>query len=97
MKHRDTEAIHRAEGVDPLARPLTTPIYQTSTFLFENTAELEAFQAGMSKKDIYSRYGNPTVRATEQKIAAIEGGEEALLVSSGMAAISTALFGLQGR
>ncbi|MBP8273941.1 MAG: aminotransferase class I/II-fold pyridoxal phosphate-dependent enzyme [Acidobacteria bacterium] len=94
MKHRDTEAIHRAEGVDPLARPLTTPIYQTSTFLFENTAELEAFQAGTSKKDIYSRYGNPTVRATEQKIAAIEGGEDALLVSSGMAAISTALFGL---
>jgi cystathionine beta-lyase/cystathionine gamma-synthase len=94
MKHRDTEAIHRAEGVDPASTPLLTPIYQTSTFLFADTAELEAFQAGTSKKDIYSRYGNPTVRATEQKIAALEGAEDALLVSSGMAAISTALFGL---
>jgi cystathionine beta-lyase/cystathionine gamma-synthase len=94
MKHRDTEAIHRAEGADQAATPLVTPIYQTSTFLFANTAELEAYQAGKSAKDIYSRYGNPTIRATEQKIAALERAEAALLLSSGMAAISTALFGL---
>lgn len=93
-KHRDTEAIHRAEGVDPSSTPLVTPIYQTTTFLFENTAELEAFQAGTSPKDIYSRYSNPSIRATEAKIAAMERAEAALLVSSGMAAISTALFGL---
>ena len=94
MKHRDTEAIHRAEGADPVATPLVTPIYQTTTFLFENTAELEAYQAGKSTKDIYSRYGNPTIKSTEQKIAALDRGDAALLVSSGMAAISTALFGL---
>lgn len=94
MKHRDTEAVHRAEGADPLATPLVTPIYQTSTFLFANTAELEAYQAGTLAKDIYSRYGNPTITATEQKIAALERAEAALLVSSGMAAVSTALFGL---
>lgn len=93
-KHRDTEAIHRAEGADPIATPLVTPIYQTSTFLFANTAELEAYQAGKSTKDIYSRYGNPSIRAAEQKIAAVEGAEAALLVSSGMAAVSTALLGL---
>ena len=93
-KHRDTEAIHRAEGADLSATPLVTPIYQTSTFLFANTAELEAYQAGKSGKDIYSRYGNPTIRAAEAKIAAVEGAEAALLVSSGMAAVSTALFGL---
>ena len=93
-KHRDTEAIHRAEGADRSATPLVTPIYQTSTFLFANTAELEAYQAGKSEKDIYSRYGNPTIRAAEAKIAAVEGAEAALLVSSGMAAVSTALFGL---
>lgn len=93
-KHRDTEAIHRAEGADLHATPLVTPIYQTSTFLFADTAELEAYQAGRSTKDIYSRYGNPTIRATEQKIAALERAEAALLVSSGMAAVSTALFGV---
>jgi len=93
-KHRDTEAIHRAEGADPIATPLVTPIYQTSTFLFDNTKELEDYQAGKSAKDIYSRYGNPTIRAAEQKIAAVEGAEAAMLLSSGMAAISTALFGL---
>lgn len=94
MKHRDTEAIHRAEGADIASRPLVTPIYQTSTFLFDSTAELEAYQAGRSTKDIYSRYNNPTVRATEAKIAALEHAEAALLVPSGMAAISTALLGL---
>lgn len=94
MKHKETEAIHLGEGADPAATPLTTPIYETSTFLFENTAELESFQAGTSNKFLYSRYGNPTVRAVEQKIAALEGAEAAMLLSSGMAAVSTALFGL---
>ena len=94
MKHKETEAIHRGEGADPIAAPLTTPIYETSTFLFESTAELEAFQAGTSPKFLYSRYGNPTIRAVEAKIAALEGAEAAMLLSSGMAAVSTALFGL---
>jgi cystathionine beta-lyase/cystathionine gamma-synthase len=94
MTHKDTEAIHRGEGADPSAAPLTTPIYETSTFLFENTADLEAFQAGTSSKYLYSRYGNPTIRAVEEKIAALEGAEAAILLSSGMAAVSTALFGL---
>lgn len=94
MKHKETEAIHRGEGADPSATPLTTPIYETSTFLFANTAELEDFQAGTSAKDIYTRYGNPTIRAVEQKIAALEGAEAAMLLSSGMAAVSTTLFGL---
>jgi cystathionine beta-lyase/cystathionine gamma-synthase len=94
MKHKETEAIHRGEGADPAATPLTTPLYETSTFLFNDTAELESYQAGTSRKDIYTRYGNPTIRATEQKIAALEGAEAANLVASGMAAVSTALFGL---
>ena len=85
-KHRDTQAIHLGEGADPHATPLVTPIYQTSTFLFDDTAEVEAYQAGRSPKHIYSRYGNPTVRATEAKVAALEGGTAALAVASGHAA-----------
>src|SRR4029434_6905937 len=74
--------------------PLTTPIYATSTYLFANAAELEAYQQGKGNKYIYSRYANPTVQAAEEKLAALEGGERAIVTSSGMAATSTALFGL---
>jgi cystathionine beta-lyase/cystathionine gamma-synthase len=93
--HRpDTDVIHAGEGAVPSATPLTTPIYATSTFTFPSAADLEAYQAGTSDRYIYSRYANPTVQAVEAKIAASERGEAALVVSSGMAATSTALFGL---
>lgn len=95
MKHHPTtDVIHAGEGAHPEAAPLTVPIYATTTFLFENAAELEAYQAGKSGKYIYSRYANPTVQAAEQKLAALEGADEALVTSSGMAAAATALFGL---
>jgi cystathionine beta-lyase/cystathionine gamma-synthase len=92
--HPDTLAVHVAEGVDPEATPLTRPIYSSSTFVFASAAELEAFQQGASAKYIYSRDANPSVQAVEEKLAALEGGEAALITSSGMAAASTALFGL---
>ncbi len=90
----DTEVLHRGEGATEGATPLNTPIYATSTFVFENAAELEAFQQGKSNKFLYTRYANPTVRAVEEKLAVLEGAEAALVTSSGMAATSTALFGL---
>jgi cystathionine beta-lyase/cystathionine gamma-synthase len=93
-KHPSTDAIHAGEGARADATPLTTPIYATSTFVFENAAELGAYQQGRNDKYIYSRYANPTVQAVEQKLAVLEGGGAALVTSSGMAAIATALFGL---
>jgi cystathionine beta-lyase/cystathionine gamma-synthase len=90
----DTELIHAGEGAAPAAMPVTTPIYATSTFEFGSAAELEAYQQGRSDKYIYSRYANPTVQAVETKLAAVEGGEAAMVLGSGMAATSTALFGL---
>lgn len=92
--HPDTDVIHRGEGARPDATPLTTPIYATSTFLFASAAELEAYQQGKGNKYIYSRYANPSVQAVEEKLAALEGGECAIVTSSGMAASATALFGL---
>ena len=68
---------------------VTKPIYQTSTFAFKNTAELVKFQKGDPNKYLYTRYGNPTLKAVEEKVAALEGGEAGLVVSSGMAAVST--------
>jgi cystathionine beta-lyase/cystathionine gamma-synthase len=90
----DTDVIHRGEGARSDAFPVTTPIYATSTFLFASAAELEKYQAGKGQKYIYSRYANPTVQAVEEKLAALEGGDHAIVTSSGMAATSTALFGL---
>lgn len=93
-RHPETELIHAGEGAPASATPVTTPIYSSSTFAFASAAELEAYQAGRSSSYIYSRYANPTVQAVEAKLAAVEGGEAALVLSSGMAATSTALFGL---
>jgi cystathionine beta-lyase/cystathionine gamma-synthase len=92
--HPDTELIHAGEGSAVSATPLTTPIYSSTTFEFCSAAELEAYQRGGSASYIYSRYANPTVQAVEAKLAAAEAGEAALVLSSGMAATSTALFGL---
>ena len=92
MKHKPaTDAIHLGEGVDPDARPLTLPIYETTTFVFEKAADLLAYQHGKNDQFIYSRYSNPTVLGVEKKLAAVEGAEAAILLSSGMAAVSTAV------
>ncbi|HMF12049.1 MAG TPA: aminotransferase class I/II-fold pyridoxal phosphate-dependent enzyme [Gemmataceae bacterium] len=73
--------------------PLTTPIYETTTFVFENAAEVVAYNEGRSKKYLYSRYENPTVVSVEQKLAALDRAEAALVFSSGMAATATILAG----
>lgn len=89
-----TELIHRAEGVSHDAEPLTTPIYETTTFVFESAAEVREYNEGKSGKFLYSRYANPTVLAVERKIAVLEGAESALVLSSGQAATATALMAL---
>ena len=90
-----TKLIHAGDGVDTGATPsLTTPIYETSTFVFDSVADVEKYQQGKLNGYLYSRYENPTVVAAEQKLAAVDGAETSLLFSSGMAAISTALFTL---
>jgi cystathionine beta-lyase/cystathionine gamma-synthase len=90
-----TKLIHAGEGVDTGATPsLTTPIYETSTFVFDSVADVIKYQEGKLNGYLYSRYENPTVVAVEQKLAAVDGAESSLLFSSGMAAISTALITL---
>jgi cystathionine beta-lyase/cystathionine gamma-synthase len=90
-----TKLIHAGEGVDTGKTPsLTTPIYETSTFVFDSVADVEKYQQGKLNGYLYSRYENPTVVAVEQKLAAVDGAETSLLFSSGMAAIATALITL---
>lgn len=93
MKGFSTTLIHRGEGA-AAATPLTTPIYETSTFVFESADAIRRYNDGGSGQYLYSRYENPTVVAVEQKLAAVDGAEQALVFGSGMAAISTVLLTL---
>ncbi len=89
-----TRLIHVADGINEDAAPLTTPIYETTTFVFENAQEVRDYNEGRSAKFLYSRYANPTVLAVEEKIATLEGADSALVFSSGQAATTTALLAL---
>ncbi|HHY36303.1 MAG TPA: methionine gamma-lyase [Firmicutes bacterium] len=89
-----TRAVHAGQGPCPVTGALSTPIYQTSTFVFQNVDQGAARFAGEEEGYIYTRLGNPTVAAFEEKIAVLEGGEAGLAFSSGMAAISAVLFAL---
>lgn len=89
-----TELVQRAEGVLRHSEPLTTPIYETTTFVFDSAEQVRDYNEGRSPKYLYSRYGNPTVAAVEQKIAKLERADTAMLLSSGQAATTTALLGL---
>jgi methionine-gamma-lyase len=89
-----TTAIHGGEPPrHGVGAPVGTPICRTSTFTFSSTAEMKLWAEGKSKAYIYTRYGNPTLAVAEGKIAALEGGEAAVVTASGMAAISSALLG----
>jgi cystathionine beta-lyase/cystathionine gamma-synthase len=70
---------------------LTTPIYETTTFVFDSAAAVEQYNTGKSSLYLYSRYENPTIVATEEKLAAADGAEAALAFGSGMAATTHAL------
>jgi len=91
MRGRATELIHAGEGDRGVAVPLTTPIYETTTFVFDSADEVVAFNEGRSAKYLYSRYSNPTVVSVERKLAALEQAESALTFSSGMGATATIL------
>jgi cystathionine gamma-synthase len=89
-----TRAVHSGERDHQDTDAVTTPIYQTSTFWFENSAELRAVQEGRVERDEYGRYGNPTWRAVERKLCQLEGAESAVLFASGMCAATTLFFAL---
>jgi methionine-gamma-lyase len=77
------------------ARPVSTPIYQTATYSFEDPEVLaEIIRRGKEAGFVYTRWHNPTRAALEDVLAGLEGGEGAVSFSSGMAAISTALLTL---
>ena len=84
--HLDTLAV-RAGIVRTLEGEHSEPIFTTSSYVFDSAADAAARFAGESPGNVYSRYTNPTVRTFEQRIAALEGAEQAVATASGMAAI----------
>jgi len=86
-----TKAVHEAEPFDEQTGSLTIPIYETSTFGFAKAEEVPVAVAGL-RGYTYSRWDNPTVVILEKKLAALEHGGDGAAFSSGMAAISTAIF-----
>ena len=94
--HFSTQAVHAGEEKRKPYGAVTTPIVQTSTYTFTDTAEILDFMhrkaAGdLPVRDEYGRYSNPTQSAAERKLAALEGGGRALLFASGMCAITTTM------
>jgi methionine-gamma-lyase len=90
-----TLAIHAGEPrKHGVGAAVGTEICRSSTFTFSSTAEMKRWAEGKSNAYIYTRYGNPTLRVAEGKIAALEGAEAGVVTASGMAAISSALLGV---
>jgi cystathionine gamma-synthase len=92
-----TDAVHAGEPKSKPYDAVPTPVVQTATYTFDDSAEIVSFTSGRhpeGERGEYGRYGNPTVRAVEQRLAALEGTEDAALFGSGMAAVTTSVLAL---
>nr|AUN36228.1 cystathionine gamma-lyase [uncultured bacterium] len=89
--HQETEAVRGGTDLNKKDGPLSTPIYQTSTFeVTDSQRQVEVTHTDM----FYTRYGNPTHTVAESAIAELEGTDAALLFASGMCAVTTTVLGL---
>jgi len=88
-----TLAVHAGEAPCPATGALDTPIYQSTTFAMASSDEMAAICGEQKPGYMYTRWGNPTIHALEEKVAALEGAEAGLATASGMAAVSSAVLG----
>src|SRR5215204_3012144 len=87
-----TKLVHAGERREPpIGKPVATPLYASSTYTYASMGEMENVFTGEGGDYIYSRYGNPTVAALQDAMAAVENGKVAVTYGSGMAAIHAAL------
>ncbi|HOK67451.1 MAG TPA: aminotransferase class I/II-fold pyridoxal phosphate-dependent enzyme [Anaerohalosphaeraceae bacterium] len=87
-------AVHAGEPRKRYADSITTPIVQTSTFVFADSREIERYTRGGKQRYEYGRYGNPTATIAERRLADLEGAEDCVVFSSGMSAITTTILSL---
>ena len=97
FKGISTVSVHAGEYIDEVTKAVVTPIFQSSTFLLSDTDYQKILQGREREINIYTREGNPNRRAVAEKMMVLEGGEDALTFSSGMAAISASLLALLER
>jgi O-acetylhomoserine (thiol)-lyase len=90
----ETQAIHSGYTPEPTTKAVAVPIYQTTSYAFDDTQHGADLFDLKVEGNIYTRIMNPTTAVLEQRVAAMEGGVGALALSSGMAAISYAIFAL---
>jgi cystathionine beta-lyase/cystathionine gamma-synthase len=96
--HLTTRAVHAgAHPPRPDFTPTVVPIYPSVTYCYDSMKDLDGVFAGSRQGYVYTRYGNPTVTALEEAVAALEEGETALAFASGMAAIHAALLAVGAR
>lgn len=89
-----SRAIHAGEPRDHYADAITTPIFQTSTFVFKNSGDIEDYTKNKKERFEYGRYGNPTELIAQKRLADLEGAEDCVVFSSGMMAIATTILSL---
>lgn len=90
----ETLQLHAGQTPDAETKSRAVPIYQTTSFVFEDVQEAEDLFALRKPGNIYTRIGNPTVAVFEERMAALEKGVGALATASGMAAITYTILGL---
>jgi O-acetylhomoserine (thiol)-lyase len=90
----ETKQIHSGAQPDPVTNARATPIYQTTSYVFNNAAHAQNLFALAEFGNIYTRIQNPTQDVVEQRVAALEGGTAALLVASGQAAETFAVLNI---
>ncbi|MBN1654889.1 MAG: PLP-dependent transferase [Deltaproteobacteria bacterium] len=86
-----TRAVHSGEEGVKYGDAITTPISQTSTFVFHGSEEIKAYTSGKHPRYEYGRYGNPTQTVAEKKLCDLEGAEDCLLFDSGMSAVTSTI------
>src|SRR5580692_1505165 len=93
---RETIAIHGGYDDDPVTKSVAVPIYQTAAYAFDSADHAAALFNLEAEGFRYTRLNNPTTAVLERRVAALEGGLQALCVSSGQAAVNYAVLNLTG-
>src|SRR6266480_7040866 len=89
----NSQLVHAGErGAPPQGKPVSVPIYASTTFTYDSMSEVDQVFAGERPGYIYTRYGNPTVAALEEAVKVLEEGAAACAYSTGMAALHAAIF-----
>jgi O-acetylhomoserine (thiol)-lyase len=92
--HLDTLSIHAGQEVDDFSKSRAVPIYQTSSYTFDDTSHAQSLFSLAEEGNIYTRIMNPTQNVLEERLTVLEGGVGALATSSGQAAIHLALLNI---